>query len=306
MAVAIATAPIPAAAYCRQNSCQDADKKAACEADADCDCELDETACVCERDEDDCISEGNTLFYASKCINFAVAEGQAELLGVTDERFDEIVTEAFDRWASVDCGGGESPGLVLQSAGVLPVSKPFFCGQVALNISVWFLTPEWQYDAAALGYTTSTYAEDNAEVFDADVELNAERILDEVPSNRVEEALLSIVTHEAGHFLGLAHSNDPDAVMYEAYNRNDLLSRELTQDDIDGICATFPPEDFPGRCSEPALSEAAVDKKACAKSLEPPSEEGCSVAPVSARGSWSWYSVVTLVGLCALWRRRRI
>jgi hypothetical protein len=49
--------------------------------------------------------------------------------------------------------------------------------------------------------------------------------------------LPSILTHEAGHFLGLAHSSDSSAVMFASYHVN---STNLQPDDVNGICSIYP------------------------------------------------------------------
>ncbi len=52
--------------------------------------------------------------------------------------------------------------------------------------------------------------------------------------------LQSITTHEAGHFLGLAHSASASATMFPAYQEHDTGLRSLDPDDISGICAIYP------------------------------------------------------------------
>jgi hypothetical protein len=49
--------------------------------------------------------------------------------------------------------------------------------------------------------------------------------------------LFSVALHEAGHALGMAHSDDPDAVMYPYYK----MATGLTDDDIAGIQAIYGP-----------------------------------------------------------------
>jgi hypothetical protein len=51
--------------------------------------------------------------------------------------------------------------------------------------------------------------------------------------------LLPVLMHEAGHFLGLAHSADETALMYAYYHASSAAG--LTQDDVEGICATAVP-----------------------------------------------------------------
>jgi hypothetical protein len=51
--------------------------------------------------------------------------------------------------------------------------------------------------------------------------------------------LPSILTHEVGHFLGLAHSSDGLATMRPGYNPGDIELRTLDTDDIAGICDIY-------------------------------------------------------------------
>ncbi|KAJ9135238.1 hypothetical protein P3X46_032446 [Hevea brasiliensis] len=51
--------------------------------------------------------------------------------------------------------------------------------------------------------------------------------------------LESVAAHEIGHLLGLAHSQDSNAIMYSIIPIG-TIKRKLTQDDIDGIHALYP------------------------------------------------------------------
>jgi MYXO-CTERM domain-containing protein len=46
--------------------------------------------------------------------------------------------------------------------------------------------------------------------------------------------------HEAGHFLGFAHTNVPGAVMFPTVSIGDLSKRSLHPDDVDGVCTVYP------------------------------------------------------------------
>jgi hypothetical protein len=57
-----------------------------------------------------------------------------------------------------------------------------------------------------------------------------------VDSNTQNVDLLTVAAHEIGHTLGLAHSNDPDALMFPSY---DGPHRSLGDDDIAGVQAIY-------------------------------------------------------------------
>jgi hypothetical protein len=290
-----------ASAYCRQHSCQD---------------EFDthgNPTYECARDEQGCIIEGNELFYSSPCLSYGIAKGTGQNLGVSDKTLNQIVKSAFARWKAVDCGKGKHPSFDMQSVGVVATDEPSYCRVTDLNLGVWFLDPTWpkKLDVSALGYTTSTYAQDDAEVFDADVEINAAKVKQDFAGAPIEDVLLSIVTHEAGHVLGLAHSNDADAVMATSYGRFDLIGRELTQDDIDGVCSIYPPGDEP-TCSAAGVSEAALDPDACndafVEEVESRNQEqsGCALAPRGTAPNGSQSAALGMgLGLLGTWAARR-
>lgn len=65
-------------------------------------------------------------------------------------------------------------------------------------------------------------------------------LTDPVPPDGYDFA--SIVTHETGHFLGLAHSGDNRATMYANYTPGATAMRNLTSDDVAGICSIYRPD----------------------------------------------------------------
>ncbi len=306
--------PATASAYCRQKTCEDIDCSVP---DAPSDC----VDVQCQRDSRDCITEGDDLFYASACLQFAVEAGAAASVGLTDVEFEDVVLEAFQRWADVDCGGGEGPGFMASSAGVVEAHGRFFCEQLPeLNLSVWRFTDPcvtaqedelcWRHSDLALGYTTSTFGVESGRIFDADVELNQFRIVASYPADVLRRVVLSIVTHEAGHFLGLAHSDNDRAIMATSYSGLDLLGRDFDQDDVDGVCSIFPPAGLPDECSEPGVSDAALSQAACHAAATGTGNADCSVGTVAGSRESGGSSVpigfgLGVVGCLALGARRR-
>ena len=50
----------------------------------------------------------------------------------------------------------------------------------------------------------------------------------------------SLLTHEAGHLLGLGHTQDRAATMFPGYTRGSTGLRSLGYDDVSGLCAIYP------------------------------------------------------------------
>lgn len=298
VALALCWAPRSAEAYCILHTCRDVTPQDIAERP-----ELELKEC---QTHDGCIVEGHALFYNSSCLSYGVSSRHVDLLGLTPEEFHDVVKAAFEVWESVDCGGGRPPGLSVQSVGVVEANGNFFCEDVPrANLSVWSLAVRWERPNDALGYTSSTHNTENGEVFDADVEFNLNKVRHEHAQEDWVTVLGRIAVHEAGHALGLAHSNNSDAVMYKSYSASELYTRVLSEDDILGICDLYPPNDDVS-CSAPGYVEAALDESACQQAAQQASAAGaaCALAPASRRDqSWAGWFALGLAGLMGGRRR---
>jgi len=180
------------------------------------------------------------LYWKNLCAGYSLQKEASPLRHITLDQATQIAAKAFAQWTGAACSGG-APSI--QAADQGPVS----CGLVQYNSSqsnqhvIVFRDEGWPYSDSSntLGLTTITFDVSNGEIFDADMELNSHDYdfvaAPPVPSGSYD--LASVITHEAGHFLGLAHSDDTGAVMFAHYRPGEST---LTKDDVGGICSAYP------------------------------------------------------------------
>ena len=161
------------------------------------------------------------------------------------DRVAPVIAQAFATWTRTTCSGGGRVSIDAYDLG------PVDCGQVQYNSdqgnahAIVFRDDYWPHNDPynTLALTTITFDHETGEIFDADMEINATMpltVVDPVPAGGYDFA--SIVTHEAGHFLGMAHSGDMSATMFYDYAPGSTAQRTLKADDVAGICATYLPE----------------------------------------------------------------
>jgi hypothetical protein len=163
----------------------------------------------------------------------------------------------------------------------------------------------------AIALTTTRFDTKTGDLWDADIELNGVTQQLSIGDPIVADDLLSVLTHEGGHFLGLSHSLDPTATMRAIYDpRTDGDTfRDLAPDDIQGICAIYPP----GRQAQTDSCENRHGFSSECGADQPPPEEskGCSlnaraaVSPASPRSYGTMLAVLAAVCGVRLARRRR-
>jgi len=197
-----------------------------------------------------CDDTGDALFWASKCVGYSVT--RAASVQVPLATAEQLVAEAFAEWARHDCTEGGTtcgtgkPSIVARDLGPVDCNEVEHVqgGQNANVIA--FRDGVWPHEGTALALTTVTFKVDGGEIFDVDIEIQSNP--DEVklatgttvPAGEYD--LRSILTHEAGHFLGLAHTarTNTQATMYESYRPGQTFMRDLDADDICGICTAYP------------------------------------------------------------------
>jgi matrixin len=225
-----------------------------------------------------------------------------------DVTYDDAVTAAtgaFAAWTGATCSGGN---VSISTSNLGPVD----CSQAGYdpngpnqNLIVFHDTawPYWTQQEIAqhiksptIALTTVTFDKDTGELYDADIEINSADhtvILTDATGGDVYD-LASVLTHEGGHFLGMGHSADVNAVMYSADEGSDIKKRTLQPDDIAGICSIYLPNGT--RVTDPAVQGGSVATDGCDPTprhgftsecvgAAPAASSGCSVTSLPALGA---------------------
>jgi Matrixin len=165
----------------------------------------------------------------------------------------QMFAAAFTKWTTTVCPDSSADAGAAPSRVSIDVRDlgPVACGEVQYNSNqgnqhvIIFHDDVWPHNDAnnTLGLTTVTYDPDTGEIYDADMEINATvplTLTDPVPADGYD--FQSIITHECGHFLGMAHSGDDRATMFAHYAQGSTYMRVLTDDDVSGICSIYLPD----------------------------------------------------------------
>lgn len=273
-----------------------------------------------------CWPQGLPVYWASACTSWDVQADASKQ--VTYDEAVTTLTSAFATWTSSTCptaAGGTGP-VSIATSNLGPVT----CDVVEYNQdapnqhAIIFRDTHWPYDDTSntLALTTLSYDKNTGEIYDADMEVNTAGYTLSLGTVVTPGGydFRSIVTHEAGHFLGLAHATETAATMYAHYTPGSDYMRELTADDVAGICSIYSPDGLRhvATAASPTgtLAEVACDPTPrhgfsgeCGSSLPPTANTGggssCSVARAPGLGGSPRFVAGCALLIAAAFRRRR-
>jgi hypothetical protein len=191
-------------------------------------------------------------WWSTACVGYDLNENASRYASY--DVASSVIRAAFDTWLQASCstGAASTPSIDVRDLGPVPCAHHAYdkTGGPNQNVIV-FQDDAWPYDVPGstsliIALTTVTSNVETGEIYDADIELNTKDYpIVPVPSDGPAGAfdLQSVLTHEIGHFLGLAHSPLPDAVMFASGDgQGGTTKRALTAEDVRGICAIYVPD----------------------------------------------------------------
>lgn len=261
-----------------------------------------------------CFEQGLYLFWRNACVSYSISQQASRSVPFADAT--RIIDAAFATWPASTCADGGQPGISISNSGSSSCTEVRYNADSSNQNLIVFRDDGWPYNDAfsTLGLTTVTFNAETGEIFDADMEINSSQrnlsIEDRVPANGFD--LASVVTHEAGHFYGLAHATNAKATMFAAYKPGTDELRTLSEDDVDGLCAIYP--DAQTRVVSPKVSPTkTIVAEACNPAprrgftplcVAPKEDESCAITPRSQAPVGS-LAMAGLVGAGVLVVRRR-
>jgi MYXO-CTERM domain-containing protein len=265
------------------------------------------TTCLddnCKTDVNGCNTTDKPLFWKSSCVGVSMQKTPG--LTIPDSSLNDTLNAAMAAWNNIQCPAGGPLSIKLERQPDVPCTDAFF-NKTGKNVNgVLFRSVEWPYpgNQNTLGFTTVTFSVQDGEILDADIEINATPSGQlTVGDSQVRNDLQSILTHELGHFIGMAHTNSKGATMVPFYVPHTVSLRDLEADDIAGACEAYP-SDRNAECS--LTPYGGLGDSCVTPSEEKPKDEGCgcrlSEGTPANRSPYLFSSLLLLAGLA---RRRR-
>lgn len=168
-----------------------------------------------------------------------------------------------------------------------------------------------EFTRGELAITITAFNKATGEIFDADILINnATFPFDDVADVDACKAmrpmpydLRNTLIHEIGHFIGFEHDQDPDSTMFASAPECEIGKRDLTQDNVFGVCQVYPSLQPTMTCAPPLTYDGSGDvrpfRAQCDQALV---KSGCECASSTRGVDAVWW----VFGLLPLLMVRRV
>jgi hypothetical protein len=190
------------------------------------------------------------LWWKSLCTGYSVQQDASRYVSLSAA--ENSIAAAFSAWTGASCSNG-TPGISVSFLGPVACTDGSYKTSGPNQNALLFRDSGWthrsQYEIAnnlaspEIALTTMSFDPTTGEIYAGYIEINTADHVVVPTSNPTGNTfdLQTVLTHETGHFLGMAHSAARDSVMYFADREGTGSHRTLSSDDVAGVCAAYPP-----------------------------------------------------------------
>jgi len=207
----------------------------------------------CTKDDKGCPRSGPPLSWKALPLPYRFHAGGTAKLDMDKVR--ESTRRAFDAWSNVTCNGKRT-SLRFEEGDDIPGTHPLTgTSKAKVSFGIYFRDDGWPYDDGeeSLALTNQTYGKTNGFIDYSSIEVNATTREYRLSDNEQGIDLQAVLTHEVGHYIGLAHSSVDGSIMAPSYcqssdrcNGSTDQARALADDDIAAVCALYPSSGIAG------------------------------------------------------------
>lgn len=175
-------------------------------------------------------------YWQNRNLSFYLNENCSKNFQSNIEDCYQAVQNSIQTWTGHSCSD-----LTLNYAGTTSKTD---IGKDSFNLIVWRETTNWKnYDPSFVAVTSTSFFVYSGEIIDADIEVNGYDYTFSIAGQPNTMDIQNTLTHEMGHCIGLADEYDIadyEATMYFQADYRETKKRDLSQDDINGLCTIYP------------------------------------------------------------------
>ncbi len=250
-----------------------------------------------------------TQAWNDRCIPYYI-NNRSALLSTEAQR--ALVAQSFRVWSANNCTDltFEDFGYTDQESGFDPNRGD---NQNIIAVVEDQTTLDATFDSPELlAITLTAFSRTTGEIFDADVLVNGVRFRFAEVTDRASCLTMiplpydfrNTLVHELGHFIGFDHPPEEDSTMFASATPCETKKRDLTADDIRGICDVYGAAQPTKTCAPPADYNAGPGNPSRFRNQCDPGSGGDSPCSCSStRRDGSPFFVAMLLGVLLLRRR---